>query len=98
VLRHWLVVVSVAVVAAAVVIMSAINSRPPIDLHPHARYPTHPSSTAPPRFVCAESLIGRPAVELKKDVTIVVLGASGDLAKKKTVLPNSLLSDSMLTW
>jgi glucose-6-phosphate 1-dehydrogenase len=24
-------------------------------------------------------------VELKKDVTIVVLGASGDLAKKKTV-------------
>jgi glucose-6-phosphate 1-dehydrogenase len=26
------------------------------------------------------------AVELKKDVTIVVLGASGDLAKKKTVL------------
>jgi glucose-6-phosphate 1-dehydrogenase len=25
------------------------------------------------------------AIELKKDVAIVVLGASGDLAKKKTV-------------
>ena len=34
-------------------------------------------------------------MELKKDVTIVVLGASGDLAKKKTVL--SLLKGPILT-
>lgn len=31
------------------------------------------------------------AIELKENTTIVVLGASGDLAKKKTVRPSSLI-------
>ena len=45
------------------------------DSHPHGAYLR--------LSMCGDNLSS--AVELKKDVTIVVLGASGDLAKKKTV-------------
>ena len=67
------------------------SSKPGADPHPHGAYfPHSPQSLFPtipdnsPKIetdVCS-------AIELKKDVTIVVCGASGDLAKKKTVLPN----------
>ena len=65
------------------------SSKPGADPHPHGAYfPHFPHSptilNTSPRIetnVCS-------AIELKKDVTIVVCGASGDLAKKKTVLPN----------
>jgi hypothetical protein len=43
------------------------------DSHTNNAYPHTTTST------------NKRSIELKKDVTIVVLGASGDLAKKKTV-------------
>ena len=35
----------------------------------------------------ADAWVARSAIELKNNTVIVVLGASGDLAKKKTVCP-----------
>jgi len=35
-------------------------------------------------------------MELKENTTIVVLGASGDLAKKKTVMPSPLFPSAPL--
>ena len=56
------------------------SSKLVLDPHPHGPY------DLPHQKVSKTDICGS-AIELKKDVAIVILGASGDLAKKKTVFP-----------